>query len=305
MHLPHSHKHQKKVAVAIAWGLLSCLASGVMVNMVKHISTDMHTAEVIFFRNVFAFLIFIPIIMYKGLAHFRTKRVGMHVLRSATGLISMMMYFYAISMMNLSVVTALSFTAPLFTAILAIYFFKDKPNFHQTFALFVGFIGVIIVARPDSEAFNPISLLVLLCTLFWALSGIIIKKLSETESATQTTFYMTFFMMIFTAPLVLYDWQQPTIEQYMWLVGIALTSNALQFSLAKSLSMADFSVLLPFDFTRLIFSAGIAYIVFGEEMDFNAVVGSIVILSSAFYAALNERRKIRKLTQLAQLNKAM
>ncbi len=293
----------KRALTGILWTLLSCFCSGVMINMVKHVSADLGTAQIIFFRNVFAFIMFVPIIMYIGLPKFKTKRIGMHMVRSTTGLISMMIYFYAVSIMNLSVITALSFTAPLFTAILAVYFFRDRPNRHQIFALFTGFIGVMIVARPDTDGFEPISLLMLACTLFWALSGITIKKLAETESAMQTTFYMTFFMMVFAAPLALLDWKDLTAENMLWLFGIALFSNALQYSLAKSLALADFSVLLPFDFTRLVFTGGLAYIVFGENMPVHAVLGSVVILAAATYSALNERRKIRKLAEMGQINR--
>lgn len=287
----------------IFWALVSALASGIMINMVKHVSKDIGTGEIIFFRNLFAFAMFIPIIAYKGHMHFKTNRISLHLARSATGLISMMIYFFTVSKMNLSVVTALSFTAPLFSAIMAIYFFKDKPNYHQTFALFVGFTGVMIVARPEGAGFEPLTLLVLICTFFWALSGIIIKKLSETESPMQTTFYMTVFMMLFSAPMAFYSWKGPSTDNYMWIFGIALFSNILQYSLARSLSHADISVILPFDFTRLFFTAGIAYLAFGEEMDVNALMGSVVILSSAFYAAMTERRKMRKLTAVSQINR--
>ncbi len=298
-------KHSKNVAAGIFWTLLSCLSSGIMVNMVKEVSVELGTAQIIFLRNVFAFLIFLPIVFYIGFAKFRTNRIKLHFLRSTTGLLSMMIFFHSLSVMNVSVVTAISFTAPLFTAILAVYFFRDKMNVHQIFALFVGFIGVLIVMQPGTDAFSVHMLPMLVCTFFWALSGIIIKKLSETEAPIQTTFYMTFIMIILTAPLAFMNWNQPSLEAYGWVFGIAAISNVLQYSLAKSLSYADFSVLLPFDFTRLVFSAGIAYIAFGEKMDVNAVLGSVVILSSGFYAVLNERRKIRKLTELTQANKPM
>jgi len=296
-------KKQNNVLKGILWTVSSAFFSGIMINMVKHVSAELNTAEIIFFRNVFAFAIFIPIIVYIGISKFKTKRLGIHFLRSATGLTSMMIYFYTVSQMNISVITALSFTAPLFTAIFAVYFFKDKMTIHQGFALFVGFVGVLIVARPDSEAFNPLSLLILVCTLFWALSGILIKKLSETESALQTTFYMTCFMMAFSAPIAFFSWNGPSNENLIWLFGIAATSNLLQYSLAKSLACTDFSVILPFDFTRLLFSAGIAYIAFGEDMDIHAVIGSVVILASAFYAAFTERRKVTRLAQVSQLNR--
>ena len=299
------HKHGKNVPLGIFWGVFSCFCSGIMVNMVKHVSVGMSTVEIIFFRNVFAFLMFMPIIAYTGFATFRTRKIKTHILRSTTGLISMLIFFFAISKMNISVVTAMSFTAPLFTAILAAYIFKDKMNIHQMFALFVGFVGVLIVARPGTESFNPISFLVLISAVFWALSSIIIKKLSETEKPIVTTFYMTFFMIIFSAPMALYNFKQPDLEQYFWVFGIALTSNFLQYGLSKSLTYADLSVLLPFDFTRLIFGATIAYFMFGEKMDVNAGLGSIIIVAAAFYTAITERRRVRKLTEFTQTGKTV
>jgi len=224
-------------------------------------------------------------------------------MRSITGLISMMIFFYSVSIMSIATVTAISFTAPLFIAILAVYFFKDKPNIHQIFALFVGFIGVLIVIQPGTDSFNPASVLVLISTVFWAVSGIIIKKLSETEKPIQTTFFMTVFMMIFSAPLAFYDWIEPSFDNWVWIFGIAIASNILQYGIAKSLTYTDFSVILPFDFTRLVFGAGIAYLAFDEKMSIDTLIGSIVIISAGCYSAVNERRKIRKLAELTQVNK--
>ena len=147
--------------------------------------------------------------------------------------------------------------------------------------------------------------LALISAVFWALSSIIIKKLSETEKPIVTTFYMTFFMIIFSAPLALYNFRQPDLEQYFWVFGIALTSNFLQYGLSKSLTYADLSVLLPFDFTRLIFGATIAYLMFDEKMDVNAALGSIIIIAAAFYTAITERRRVRKLTEFTQTGKTV
>jgi len=282
----------------IFWAVVSCFFSGIMVNMVKHVSHDLHTVQIIFIRNLFAFMMFLPIVAFKGKDFFKTQRLGLHILRSSTGMLSMMIYFYGISIMNISVVTAISFTAPIFTAILAIFFFNDKPNIHQIFGFFMGLVGCLIVIHPGAEGYDPNSLIVLCSAVFWAFSGIIIKKLSQTEAPLKTTFYMTLIMTFMSAPLAFYHWNAPSAEDYMWVLGIAFTSNFLQYGIAKSLSHADLSVLLPFDFLRMFFSAGFAYIIFGERLDYYAAVGSIVIMCSAVYSVFNERRKYRR--QLAR-----
>lgn len=233
---------------------------------------------------------FLPYIYVKGAESLKTKRFSTHLLRSFTGVTSMTIYFYCISRMNLSVVTALSFTAPLFTAILAYFFFGEKFNKHRTIGLLVGFIGTLVIIRPGFEGYDPKFFLVVLSAVFWASSSIVIKKLSRTETPLAITFYMTLLMMIMTAPVVFFIWRTPTYEEMGWACLIAFASNVLQYGIAKSLALVDFSVVLPIDFTRLIYTALLAYLIFGESPDVVAVIGSAVIIGAAFYSSYNEKK---------------
>jgi drug/metabolite transporter (DMT)-like permease len=192
------------VLQAILWALLSSFASGIMVNLVRLASETVSIPQIIFVRNFFAFTIFIPFILYKGVNSIKTEKLNLHILRSITGVIAMMLFFYGISKMNLSLVTAISFTAPLIAAIFAYMAFNDKPGIHRIIALIIGFIGALIVIRPGFEDFDPLSLVVLLSAVFWAGSSILIKKLSNTDSAFSITFYMTIFMMVFYCTSLLF-----------------------------------------------------------------------------------------------------
>ena len=281
-------------ASAILWFNLSAISSAFMVSLVRVVSEDMHVSEIIFFRNIFAFLLFIPIIWVKGFDKFKTDQMGLHVLRSITGVIAMLAFFYSISVMNLSVVTSLSFAAPLFTSVFAFFIFKDRPGIKRISALIIGFIGALIIIRPGFEGYDQNSLIVLFSAVFWALSGILIKKLGETDHPLAITFYMTVWMMVFTAPLAFYFWKTPTYEELIYIFFIAVTSNILQYALAKAFSMADFSVLLPFDYTRLIYTSIIAYFAFGEVLDIPAAIGSAIILGSAAYTAYRETKLSKK-----------
>ncbi len=283
-------KNYSIVLQAIIWANISAIASAFMVALVRHVSEDINVPQIIFVRNIFAFLMFMPFIYFKGLEQFKTKRLKLHVLRSTTGVVAMMAFFYSISKMNLSLVTAISFTAPLFMAIIAYFFLKDKFGMHRIFSLVVGFIGALIVIRPGFEAYDEYSLYVVFAAFFWALSSILIKKLSATESPAAITFYMTIFMALFSSPFAIYFWQYMTLNDLFWIFLIAFCSNILQFSLAKSLSLVDMSVILPFDFTRLIYTAIIAYFAFGETLDMPAVIGSIIIISAAAYTAYRQNK---------------
>lgn len=284
-------KIKSKVLEAVFWGNLSCIASAIMVSIVRYVSQELNIIEILFFRNLFAFLIFLPIVIHFGLAKFKTNMLGMHFLRSITGITAMVAYFYSISKMNLSVVTAISFSAPLFMAVMSYFFLKDRFGAHRTISLIIGFIGALIVIRPGLEGYDEYSIYVLFAAVFWALSGIIIKHLSKTDSPLAITFYMTVFMTLFSLPFTIYFWETPSYENLFWIFLIAVSSNILQFSLAKSLSLVDMSVILPVDFTRLIYTAIAAYIAFGETMDIPAFIGSVIIVSAAAYTAYRQNKK--------------
>ena len=280
--------NNNQILQAIFWALASSLFSAIMVNMVRHVSADLNVAVIIFFRNIFAFLIFVPLIYIKGVDFFKTSKIKLHCFRSLSGVIAMLAFFYGISKMNLSLVTAISFTAPLFMAVFAYLFLGDKFGKSRLLALLFGFLGTLVVIRPGFETFDPISLIVVFSAVFWAISGILIKKLSEADHPFSITLYMTIFMTAFTAPLMFFVWQEPSMDNLLWIFGIALTSNLLQFSLAKSLSLVDISVILPLDYTRLVFTAIIAYFVYEEVIDLPTAIGSLIIFFSGAFTVYRE-----------------
>lgn len=280
------------IIAAILWANLSSIASGFMVVWVRSVSEDIPVIQIIFLRNLFAFLMFIPLVIYKGGIEFlKTNKIFLHFLRGLSGVIAMVALFFSISKLNLTIVTSLTYTAPLFTAILAYFIFNDRLTKAKIISLLVGFIGVVIILRPGFESFDPLFLLVIFATFFWATSGILIKQMSKTDHPIVITFYMTVFMMLLTAPFTFFLWKTPNTEHLVYIFLIAVASNILQFSLAKALSLVDISVILPVDFTRLIYTIILAYIVFNEMPDLTALIGAIVIIAAAFYATYKENTK--------------
>lgn len=171
---------------------------------------------------------------------------------------------------------------------------------HRMLGLGLGFVGVLVVMRPGFEGFNPLSMIVIFSAVFWAISGIVIKTLLRTEKPIVITFYMTIFMTIFSAPFAYAFWGDPSAEDFIWVFGIALTSNILQYTLAKSLSMVDITFTLPFDFSRLIYTSIIAYFAFGEVLDIPATIGAVIIIFSAILTAYHESRTRKYEAELAR-----
>jgi drug/metabolite transporter (DMT)-like permease len=282
--MPKSDKTQ-----AILWMLAACFGAAVMIVMVRHISENMHPFLIVLFRNGFALLLFLPWLGFGGWQKVKTQKVRLYALRGVLGVTAMFGWFYAVSVMPLADATALSFTSPLFTTLIAVVVLKETIGVHRVVALALGFMGTLVVLRPGTEAFQPVALIMLGAAVFWSCSAILIKTLTKTEHPDAVVFYMTLFMTPLSLPLALTVWEPLSMEQYAWLLALGLVSNIFQVCLARAMAKTELTVILPFDFTRLVFVSILAYLVFSELPDVWTYTGAAIILSSSVYAAYREK----------------
>lgn len=269
----------------------------VMTAIVRHLSVSMHPFQVVLFRNGFALLFMVPWLLRVGVYTLNTKRIWLYLWRGFNGFAAMLVWFYALALIPLPTAISLSFTAPLFTVLAAIIFLKEQVGFHRWLALIIGFCGTIVILRPGAEGFQSVSLLVLIASSLWAVSNIIIKRLTKTESPQTIVFYMTLVMTPISIPFAMMHWQPLTWTQYAWLLLLGAVSNMAQISISHAYGKADMSILQPFDFFRLIFASVIAYFAFHEVVDQWTLVGAVIIMSSTIYITHREAQ-LKKQHQL-------
>lgn len=277
-------------ALGISYMIFSCLCFAVMSAIIRYLSTDMHPFEMVFYRNGFALLCVLPLLVRPGLDHFRTRAMPFHVLRALSGVIGMLLWFYGLSLIPLPDAVSLSFTVPLITALAAILILGERMGSHRWAALGIGFFGVIVILRPGTEDFNATYLWVLAATCAWSMSNILMKHLSHTESSRTIVFYMYLFMTPLSLPFALPFLTMPTMEQWLWLAFLGFVSISAQLSFTKSVVYADITLLAPFDFTRLLFAIIIGYFAFEEVLTYWSAVGAVIILSSSVYITYQEAR---------------
>jgi drug/metabolite transporter (DMT)-like permease len=287
----------------ILWMLCSCFIAGIFVSLARQASLTQHPFEIVFFRNIFAMLCFVPWVYRRGVkrtfVNLKAGQFRWHAARALCGIAGMLTWFYAISVVDLPLATALSFTAPLFTAMLAVLVFKEQYGFHRWAALAIGFLGTVVILRPGTEHFEPVALIVLVSTVFWAISGMIIKRLTQRDDPILVAFYLTVLVTPLALPFALFVWKTPTWEDMGWFVLIGIAASAFQITLSKAIAATEFAVILPFDFTRLIFVSIFAYFWFGQVIDQATLVGSVMILAGAAYTAYkNRQHRIRREAQI-------
>ncbi len=255
---------------------------------VRYLSGELHPLQIAFFRNFFGLIVFVPLVMRSGVGFLCTTRLRLHGLRAILNVISMFMFFYALSMTPLARVTALSFTAPIFAAVLSVIMLGERFRLRRWSAIAAGFVGTMVILRPGMIEVDIGSVLVVVSAALWGLTLIIIKILGRTETSMTITGYMNLSLSALSLGPAIYFWQMPTPAAWAVLLAIAVLGTLGQLALAESLRQADTTVVLPFDFLKLVWAAALGYLFFAELPDALTWVGAAIVFASGFYIAYRE-----------------
>jgi drug/metabolite transporter (DMT)-like permease len=277
---------------AIIFMIAAGLIATAMLSAIKQLSGELHPFEIGFFRCLVGLIVLWPMIWRDGgLEVLRTNRIGLHVLRGALNAGGMLAFFWAVSLAPLATVSAIAFTAPLFATLLAILILREKVGLRRWSGLTIGFLGTILILRPGSEIVDFGALLALGSSVAWAGAMIMIKQLTDTESPLSITAWAAFFVGVFSLIPAIFVWQWPHGEQWLLLGLIGVLGSATQYCFTKAFSMADTTVVLPFDFLKLVWASLFGFVLFAEIPDLWTWFGGTVIFTSAIYIAYRERLK--------------
>lgn len=281
---------QTPVLRGIVLMCLSTVAFSIMHGLVRFVSEVLPPFQIAFFRNIFGLAFLLPLLMRSRFSILRTKRIGLHALRGIINIIAMLMFFTALSISPIAKVTALSFTAPIFMAILAVFVLRERFRIYRWLAILSGFIGMLIILRPGLVAIDTGALLVTASAGLWAIALLLIKILSRTEASLTIVAYMGIFLGVFSIFPALWVWQPFGMQTLFWLALIGLFGTIAQMSLSQSLKETDPTALMPFDFLKLVWTALIGAWFFSEIPDVYTLIGAAVIFASGFFIALREQK---------------
>ena len=272
----------------IALMLFATAVLTVMHALVRHVSADIHPFEIAFFRNLFGLIAILPLLLRVGRSGFVSQQPKLQVLRALIGVVAMLGWFYALSAMPIAEATALSFSTILFASVGSVLFLSETMGVRRWSAVAVGFIGALIVLRPGIEVMSIGSIFVLVSSVAWGFSLVIVKRLAQTDSTVSIVLWMSISTAIISLVPAWWVWTTPTLAQFGWLALIGVLGTAGVLAFTHALRMADATVLLPLDFTRLIWASLIGFIAFAEIPDIWTWIGGLVILSSTTYITFRE-----------------
>ncbi|MGE0094942.1 MAG: DMT family transporter [Alphaproteobacteria bacterium] len=275
------------------WMTLASGSFSVMTALIRPAAEEVHPFEIVFFRNLFGLILLSPLIFRQGLGALRTTRLRLHLLRAACFLGAMLCWFSAIPHVTLVDAISLNFTAPIFITILAALVLHEQVRARRWTAVAFGFAGAIVILRPGFQEFNFWLILVLGDATIWSIAAIVIRILTRTDSPTTIVAHMFMWVTPASFVLALFVWHTPSWHTLMVLFALSLASTIGHVAMTRAFQAAEASVLVPFDYTRLVFGGLIGFLAFGEIPDKWTLAGAAVIIGSALYIAHREGKLSR------------
>lgn len=294
-----------KAALWMIGAIVSFSAMAVVGRAVEH---EVNVFELMIYRSLVGAIIVGGVAAVRGrLADLAPRRLPMQGLRNIIHFTGQNLWFWAITVIPLAQVFALEFTAPLWVALIAPFVLGERMTRARALAAAMGFVGILIVARPDPTHLNLGILAAAAAAIGFAGSAIFTKILTRTEPVLAILFWMTLLQTIFGVICALVWGGHVTIPPPPALAGLALIGCAglmAHFCLTTALSVAPASIVMPLDFARLPVIAVVGMLLYGEPLDGFVLVGAAVIFAanvltirSANHAAAPRSRSEYSLTR--------
>lgn len=293
----------------------------------KILRADLNAVLIVFLYKFSLLIIILPWVLKEGLVRLKTKKIVFHILRSTLGTAGALLFFHGLRFINMADAAALENIQYILIVMIGALMFKEDISKTKIAAVITGFIGAIIVANPrffgellnisDAVAvFNPNYIFIFLAICLWSCNTIIVKLLGNTEHNKTQMFYLLLFSSIISFPAVFIKFEDisilhysvPLIPNFVSPSNINISMTNIAFLAIMSVCYfihgvayfnalkSELSIVIPFRYTKLIFSGILGYIVFNETENTISYIGYTLIIISSFLLLRKQWSKINKST---------
>ncbi len=273
-------------------GILAVIAAGFLFTtshaVIKLQAGDFGIFQLMFFRSFFAFIPLAPLLFRDGIASLRTRRPGLHAIRSICGLVSMLGFLYALGFLELADITAINFTMPLFVTALSVPLLGEQVGWRRWTAVVVGFTGVLLIVRPDRSILDAANLIALFGAFLYAVAVICMRRLGTTERSATTAFFFQAACALVGAIGMIFEWRTPEGVEWVFLIMIGILGGIAQLLMTAAYRLAPAAVAAPFDYTALIWAAGLGYLLWGDVPTREVATGAALIVGSGLFIFYRE-----------------
>ncbi|RCS24948.1 DMT family transporter [Phyllobacterium salinisoli] len=246
----------------------------------RETTRELDVFQVMLMRSVIGFVMLYPLVHASGgLAAMKTARPIAHIGRNVVHYTGQYLWLCALTLIPLAQLIAIEFTMPIWTAILAVLFLGERMNIWKNASIVLGLIGVAIIVRPGAGEINPGQLYALASSVGFAISVVMVKSLTRTESVVKIIFWMLVVQSLIGLIPAIPVWQWPSAQVWPWIFVIAFAGTFSHYCMARAMLYADATVVVPMDFLRVPLTALAGWLIYSERVDTITVLGAALILA--------------------------
>ena len=270
---------------AALWMTGTIASFSVMAVAGREVAPALDTFEIMMYRSLVGVVIVVAVgAAYGQLAQVQLARLGTHVVRNIAHFTGQNLWFYAVTLIPLAQVFALEFTTPIWVILLSPLVLGERLTLVRAIAATLGFLGILIVARPDMAGINPGVISAASSAIFFAITIMLTKRLTRHEEIISILFWLTAMQLVMGLVAAGYDGDiaLPDLATGPWVVLIGIAGLTAHFCLTNALSIAPATVVVPIDFARLPTIAVVGMLVYGEAIDIWGFVGAAIIFAGNY-----------------------
>ena len=278
--------------------LASTAGFGLMAVCIRLASATEPVLEIAFFRNLFGLLALLPVLLWpavrsgRPLAALRqtlhTRHLPRYVVRCVIGLVSMYLGFWSIANLPLSQAIALAYSSPIFVTIAAVLMLGEIVRMRRWMAVLAGFVGMVVIVRPWSQAFSMGSLVAVSAAVITAIVAIQIKQLSRTDGPDTIVLWTYLFWVPLSLLPAMWVWHPPQGIAWLWLLLSGVLGTVGQLLWTRALRLGEVSALTPISFVQLVIVTIAGWLWFDESLDRWTLLGAAIIFSATVYISHRE-----------------
>jgi drug/metabolite transporter (DMT)-like permease len=253
--------------------------------------------EVVFLRSLSGLVVCAAAILpVTGLAVYATRRPRDHLARGLSQSISQTFLLLAFSLMPLAGAVAINFSSPLFAALVAIVWLKERADAARWVALLIGFFGVLIVTDPGTDSLTLGAMFALANAVMYGSVTVAVRGMTATESANTLLIWQMTVLTFFHSLLLFFGWRSPSLGDAALLFGSGLVNAIGQWFWTQALRLAPAAAVTPFYYLMLVWALIIGYIVWGDVPSVGLLVGSAIVVTTGLFLFMREARLQRALS---------
>ena len=241
---------------------------------------ELNVFQVMELRSVIGLVMLLPLVYRAGgMSAIATTRPLPNLVRSVVHYGAQLGWFFALTLIPIGQVVSIEFTMPIWIAIFAATFLGEHLNASRIAAVVLGLIGVVVIVRPATSSVDPGQLIALAAAFGFGVSVTLMKSLTRTETTIGIIVWMLVIQSVLGFAPALWLWQWPSHYAWIWIVVVAFGGTFSHYCMARALTYADATVVVPMDFLRVPLSAAAGWLLYGERLDAYTVLGAALILA--------------------------